>query len=129
MVKLSHRIETRAEAGARRKAAVAAVAAGLGSKINTRDSSVFVELTDDRTEWNYVPPAIANPGCLIKTTTGGGYRVGWDGAHENVEPSFPADFGQNGSSGRCAHQAALLSTHSADRALRPAWLMRTAETG
>jgi len=87
-VKPSHRIETRAEAGGRRKAAVAQ---GLGKTMSPRDSSVWAE-GDERGEWNYVPPAIANPGCLIKTTTGGG-QLGWDGAHENEAP-FPAELAE-----------------------------------
>lgn len=82
-VKPSHRIETRAEAGARRKQAVKE---GVGRTTHSRDSS-FHSNGDEMKEWNYVPPAIANPGCLIKTTTGGG-QLGWDGAHENEAP-FP----------------------------------------
>lgn len=76
--------ETRAEAGARRKAAVAN---GTGKKLNACQTG-----TDEDGEWNYVPPDIANPGCYIHTNTGGG-NIGWKGAHQNEAP-FPEELAE-----------------------------------
>jgi DNA modification methylase len=59
-------------------ARAAAVANGAGRKMSARDS-------DERGEWNYVPPSIANPGNLLKTNVGGG-QMGHALAHENEAP-------------------------------------------
>lgn len=62
------------------------VEAGLGSVIKCRDSSTWSN-TDEAKSFNYVPPAIANPGNLLKTTVGGS-QLGHPIAHENEAP-FP----------------------------------------
>jgi DNA methylase len=80
-VKPSHVITSRKERGAIR---AQAVADGIGTKIVARDSSVWVD-DDERNEWNYVPPVIANPGNLLKFTVGGG-QMGHALAHENEAP-------------------------------------------
>lgn len=87
---MSHRLidGTRKEKGEARKAAVAA---GHGKTMTPRDSSHWSK-DDERKEWNYVPPAKANPGNLIKVIVGGG-RIGSILAHENEAP-FPEELAE-----------------------------------
>ena len=68
----------------RGEARAAAVASGGDSKMSVRETSRGSG-NDNRKSWNYLPPALANPGNLIKVSVGGG-KLGHDAASENEAP-------------------------------------------
>jgi hypothetical protein len=84
-VRPSHKTLTRKERGEIRRQKVAA---GIGHKMKNHDSGEWADSTD-KTEWNFVPPAVANPGNVIACNVGGG-QMGHDLAHENEAP-FPLE--------------------------------------
>jgi hypothetical protein len=47
---------------------------------------VIATIGETRTGESYVPPAVANPGCLIQGIPVGGGLLGWRGAHLNEAP-------------------------------------------
>lgn len=75
------RIMSRKEKGIAR---ALAVSEGKGRTIHSRDSSFWAN-DDEFKDWNYLPPEIANPGNVLKITTGGGH-LGHPLAHENEAP-------------------------------------------
>lgn len=79
---------SRAERGRLRREAAAV---GNGRKIRAHDSGEWADSTV-KTEWNYVPPDVANPGNVLKVSVGGG-RLGHDLAHDNEAP-FSLDFAE-----------------------------------
>lgn len=78
-----HKDGSRKEKGEARRQALAD---GVGRSMSCRDSSHWSK-TDDRKDWVYIPPEIANPGNLVRASVGGG-RLGSKAAYENEAP-FP----------------------------------------
>lgn len=74
--------DRKAKGEARRKA----VEEGRGHKIRRIDSGEYAD-KETEYEWNYVPPAIANPGNVIDCNVGGG-QMGSPLSHDNEAP-FP----------------------------------------
>lgn len=89
--KLSHRtadeqrVNAQLSRRARGEARRAAVEAGHGKVHRAIDSGEWADKETVR-EWNYVPPAIANPGNVIRCKAGGGHLGGEQYASQNEAP-------------------------------------------